>query len=615
MIQLDQRQSRAATTLDKSVFVTAGPGSGKTRVLISRITNLVKDHGASPMEILAFTFTRAAAKQMRERLNEVFSESVVKQMWIMTIHSFCSRVLRQWGEMVGLQENFTVYDERDQMDIIRSVQKDLSIKTKPETLLREIGRGKVHKNREVAFKEFNLRLKQNNATTFNGLMELCIRLFAQHPQSAEYYAQRFRYVHVDEMNDTSEEDYAIISAMAQAHQNLFAVGDIDQTIFSFRGAEIQNIERLRTMFANHEEVVLDTTYRCPHPVVRACNTSICNNKFNFSGKILSSVKGGDPISLTKYGTDQEEADGILAKIKSLLDGGRSPGEIAVLCRSHQVEQGIAGVVESANIPVVIAGTKLKFLDLDEVRAFHNILKVAQNPLDTLPMERIMSMPHTGVKRSDMARVRVVARDGDVSILEAAILHFRDKPVEEMEWLQRIADISRSKIFSAQVSATADWLNDVYMLQGLVTRTGNIGKLLEFINAWMIETPDEHSVANYLGYLNEITAQDDLTEDKDAVRFMTIHGSKGLEFPIVFIPGLENMSFPMNRKADDPADGNLEEERRVFYVGMSRTEELLFLSHVDKRFFRGKDRDMQRSVFLDEIMDCVDTPSLTPQPTP
>jgi DNA helicase-2/ATP-dependent DNA helicase PcrA len=610
MITLDPKQKRAVESVDKSTFVTAGPGSGKTRVLVSRIINLVNNHGASPTEILAFTFTRAAAKQMRERLTEVLGEQRVKQMWIMTIHSFCSRVLRQWGECVGLKEGFTVYDDRDQLDIIRAVQKDLGVKTKPETLKREIDKGKVHKNREVAAKEFWLRLEQNNATTFSGLMERCIELFARHPEAVEYYARRFWYVHVDEMNDTSEEDYAIISAMAGHHKNLFAVGDIDQTIFSFRGAEIKNIERLKILFANHEDILLDTTYRCPHPVARACNTSIDHNSYNKSGKVLSSVKDGVPITLTPYETDQEEADGILEKVKTLLSNGAGPGEIAVLCRTHQIEQNIAGILESADIPVVIAGTKLKFLDLDEVRAFHNILKVAQNPLDTLPMQRLMAMPQVAVKRSDMARIRVIARDSNMSILKATLLHFQDHQEEDIEWLRTVAQIAKSS-FKQQVSLTYDWLNGSYEEQGLVTRVANLKQLLSFIQAWMAETPDEHTVSNYLQYLNEITSQDDITEEDDAVRFMTVHGSKGLEFPFVFLPGLENMHFPLNRKADDPEDGNLEEERRLFYVGMSRTEEELFLSYAARRFYRGKDRDMQRSVFLDEIEDCVDTP-LTPQ---
>jgi DNA helicase-2/ATP-dependent DNA helicase PcrA len=606
MITLDPKQAMAVNSVDKSTFVTAGPGSGKTRVLVSRIINLVNNHGASPTEILAFTFTRAAAKEMRERLTEALGEARSRQMWIMTIHSFCARVLRQWGERVGLKDNFTIYDSRDQLDIIRAVQKELGVKTKPETLLREIDRGSVPDSRILAYQEFNLRLRQNNATTFRGLLDKCIHLFAHFPDAAEYYARQFLYVHVDEMNDTSEEDYAIISAMASHHKNLFAVGDIDQTIFSFRGAEIENIERLRTMFPEHEEVVLDTTYRCPHSVVKACNISICNNKFNYSGKILSALKDGPGVVLDSYETEEQEAEGILAHVKSAIASGREHSDIAILCRTHKVEEHIAAVLQAAKIPVVVAGTKLKFLDLDEVRAFHTILKVAQNPLDTLPMERIMSMPHTGMKRSDMARIRVIAREMDVSILQAALHHFKEKPDQEIDWLKRIAVIAKAE-FKQQVPETHLWLREVYKEQGLTTRVSNLDKLISFIQAWVGETPDVVNVQNYLQYINEITSQDDLADEEDAVRMMTVHGSKGLEFPVVFMPGLENLHFPLNRKGDDPEDGNLEEERRLFYVGMSRTQDQLILSHAAKRFFRGKDRDMKRSVFLNEIAECLDTP--------
>jgi len=599
MVTLDQQQQEAVDTIT-SCFVTAGPGSGKTRVLVSRIINLVENHGASPKEILAFTFTKAAAKEMRTRLTEALGETVASQLWITTIHAFCVRVLYTWYFKAGLKENFSVYDDRDLMDIIKAVHQDLHIKTKPKTFLNEFHRGTVPESRARVLREVMIRLRKNNAVTYDMLLSKTIELFTKHPESVKYYANMFRYVHLDEMNDTSQEDYSIAKMVADQHKNVFAVGDIDQTIFGFRGAEIRNIERLKMAFPKHKDVILNTTYRCPTVVADACNRLIANNVYNRSAKTLVSTKTDGNLAIRVFDDEDEEAAGIATKIKGLSAKGVPFKDIAVLCRTHAVESHIAQNLSSQHIPVVIAGTRLKFLDLEEVRLFHSLLKLARNPLDELPFEQVMRMPHLGLSRSKIATIKARAASANITLLESTLLYYRERTLKDTQWLLDIKKLHDAS-FEDQVLIAHKWLDDVYEAEGLESRCKSLWDLLYFIGEWRAGSTDEITLENYLEHLHEVTSQDDIHEDEDSVRMMTVHASKGLEFPVVFIPALENLMFPLNNMADTDEKRDLvEEERRLLYVGMSRSMGDLVLSHVRKRLYRGKDRMMERSVFLEEL---------------
>jgi DNA helicase-2/ATP-dependent DNA helicase PcrA len=404
------------------------------------------------------------------------------------------------------------------------------------------------------------------------------------------------------MNDTSEQDYAIAKIVADQHKNVFAVGDIDQTIFSFRGAEIRNIERLKMAFPDHLDVVLNTTYRCPAVIANACNRLISNNQYNVSGKVLTSTKTEGCVEVDEYGTEDDEAVGIASLIKAMHTGGVPFEHIAILCRTHAVGAHIAQNLTSQNIPVVIAGTKLKFLDLEEIRMFHSLLKVAQNPLDSLPFERVMRMTHLGIRRSKVAAIKAQAAAMNIPIIEAALHSYRDSPEDDRQWLLDIKTLYDAD-FKDQVQIAHKWLDDVYRTEGLATRRVSLKELLGFIENWRLSTTQEVTLENYLAHLHEVTSQDDIHDDEESVRLMTLHASKGLEFPVVFIPALENLIFPLNNLADTSEKIEMiEEERRLMYVGMSRSMDTLRLSHVRNRVYRGQDRQMTRSIFLEEISE-------------
>lgn len=595
-MKLNAEQQKAVDCIDKSLFVTAGPGSGKTRVLTQRIVNLVAN-GASPTEILALTFTKNAARQMRERLEADLGEAVANKLTITTIHGFCMRVLGSWGHLVSIKDGFSVYDDQDQLDIITTVQADLGIKTKPKTLLREINTGKAHPNRVLAMQEFYYRLKQNNAINFRGLLDKAIYILSNHADALDHYAHRYRYVHLDEMNDTSDEDYALVRMLASKHKNLMAVGDLDQCIYTFRGSNVQNIQHLMIDFPDHEEVVLSRSYRCTVPVCEACNDLIAKN-LTSTGKKLVSDKKGHPIALREYDTEDEEARAIAKTVKVQVENGAEYQDFAILCRVHAVEDGILSALNSQDIPVSVAGTMLRFLDLGEVRTFHHYLMLLANARDDFAFEKVMNTPNRNIRNSTKAKIRAIARQGDISMLEAALIHYSKEP-NKGDWLVQLREMSKMD-FPKMIRCVYDILYDWYDGQGLTTRAENLTRLLAFINTWTADAPDIISTENYLSYVGGVNQQDDVTTDENTVKLMTVHASKGLEFPIVIMPACENLIFPMNNKADTPEKiEGLEEERRLFYVGMSRSKMNLIVTHARRRVFRGKDRDMEPSVFIGE----------------
>ncbi len=593
---LNAEQKKAAETLERSVFVNAGPGSGKTRTLSARIVNLIKS-GASPTEIVAFTFTRNAAAEMCDRIMDALGEATARKIWITTIHGFCAKVLASWGWKVGLKDNFSIYDDRDQLDIIRSVQKDLTITTKPETFLREINRGNINPKRVVAFAEFAYRLRQNNATNYRGLLQKVIHIFTNHSDVLDHYSNRFRYVHLDEMSDTSDMDYSIIKLACSKHKNLFACGDINQCIYTFRGSHLQNIDRLKLDITDHDEIYLDRTYRCTVPVIDACNKIIAHNE---APRTLTSQKVGPPVTVTGYIDEDAEAQGVAQSIVAMKEAQeRVYSDFAVLCRTHAIASGIASALKSEDVPISVAGTTVSFLDLEEVHLFHSYLKAIDNPRDNHSFDKVMHYPPKGISRSDFARISSIARQSDVSLLEATLAHLREAPEEKRQWIAGFAQLSKLD-FAGQVRGVFLVLHAWYEQQGLTTRCANLKKVLEFVSEWQDSTTDELILQNYLSHLTEINSQYDIREEEDSVKIMTVHSAKGLEFPVVIMPGAENLTFPFNNKADTVERRQaLQEERRLFYVGMSRSMQSLHITYSGKRIVRGRDRDLDPSIFITE----------------
>jgi DNA helicase-2/ATP-dependent DNA helicase PcrA len=484
----------------------------------------------------------------------------------------------------------------------------MGVKTKPETLLKEINRGNVDPKRMDANEEFQWRMRRNNAINYIGLLDRAIYMLTEFDDVREHYAHKFRYVHLDEMNDTSRRDYSIAKLVAGEHKNFFAVGDLSQTIYTFRGSDRRSIEYLKADFPNHEEFRLSISYRCTEEIIACCNNLLPENN-------MTALKNGDAVEAIGYEDEDAEALGIAKGIRDLVSSGMwSYGDFAILCRMHSIAETM--VLAMREIPYTRAGSKRELLNEEEVRVFHDYLRVLHNGQDDPSFQRIMNVPRREIRRVTMARIVSQAREAGISILESTLIHFQDSPDEEKQWLVDLREMSKED-FPTQCRSIYTMLKDWYGGQGLKTRVLYLDLLLIKIAEWQNTTPYEITTENYLHYLTEVTSQDDVAEEeeKDTVKILTVHTAKGLEFPVVVVPGCENMVFPMNRRAETEAQkASLDEERRLFYVALSRAKELARFTFSKRRLMRGKDRDQKPSVFLEEAGIPIEMVSGSPRAT-
>jgi DNA helicase-2/ATP-dependent DNA helicase PcrA len=590
-MNLNPKQREAVETIDGPVLVVSAPGSGKTRVVTERIKNILRN-GASPADILAIAFTNSAAREMKDRLVKDLGETANK-LTICTFHKLAIKIIRTYGHLLGYRPDFTIYDENDQLDIVRVVMKDMGLKKpKADRVLRNL--------REIKYKdifmEYRDRLKAANAFDFDMLIEVSLVLLQNFKQVKEDLSYRYRYISIDEFQDINRLQYLMAKVLSSRWKNICAVGDPSQNIFTFQGADIQYILNLNNVYPGLRTVTNDTTFRCPSNVLHHADVLVRHNK----NRLITNPTTSNPegvIQIVPLQDSFEEAAWIANKCKELHDNGLAYREMAVLYRLHRLREEIQACLRAQKIPTVVCGRTKHFFQEPVIKEFHFYLRVLNNFYDDLSFKNIVNVPPRGINWRHIAKIEIFARAADMSIVGGAIQYFKNQNMDA-SWLEEIVSW-KDLTFIDQVGRVRDTLQKHYDSQDLLTRCDQLQALQEFINNWRRQNID-CGLKEYLEDISELSAQDDIVseDDEDAVQLMTIHTAKGLEFPAVFVPGLEEGTFPVLRASI--TDEEIEEERRLFYVAITRTEQMLYLTYARKREYWGREKEMDPSRFLSEM---------------
>jgi DNA helicase-2/ATP-dependent DNA helicase PcrA len=617
---LNPAQVDAVTHGDGPLLVLAGAGSGKTRVLTHRIAHLIRDEGVSPFSILAITFTNKAADEMKQRVAGLVGP-VASKMWVSTFHAACVRILRREAPRLGYPSSFTIYDQADSVRLVGYVLRDLDIDPKrfpPRSVHavisaaknRGIGVDQYEQNASnpferryaEAFREYQARLRKAGAMDFDDLLGVTVEIFEQFPEALEHYQRRFSHILVDEYQDTNPVQNELVLLLAATHRNVCIVGDNDQSVYSFRGADVSNIVEFETAFPDVSVVLLEQNYRSTQTVLDAANAVIANNIARKPKELWTDQGPGDLIQRFHADDEGDEAQWVVGRMSALHDQGYRWGDFAVFYRTNAQSRVLEEALTRSGIAYkVIGGTR--FYDRREIKDAVAYLKAVINPADEVAVKRVLNVPKRGVGDASVSRLDAWAASQGVTFAEA---------------LHRVADagvggraVKGNELFLAFVAA-ADAVRDdgpARMLEVLLERSGYIAELraehtieaegrvenlAELVGAAReVEDPSE-----FLEQISLVADTDELDPDESQVVLMTLHSAKGLEFPVVFIIGMEDGVFPHIRSLTEPDE--LEEERRLAYVGITRARELLHVSHAWARTLFGATQYNPPSRFLEEI---------------
>jgi DNA helicase-2/ATP-dependent DNA helicase PcrA len=626
---LNPVQSDAVTHADGPLLVVAGAGSGKTRVLTHRIAHLIRDQGVSPFEILAITFTNKAADEMKSRVAALVGP-VAEKMWVSTFHSACVRILRRDADKLGFPRNFTIYDQADANRLTGYVIRDLGLDTKrfpsrsvhasisaakndgldAEAYAQRAGNLFERKIAEV-FTEYQSRLLRAGSMDFDDLLGQALRLLREHPDVLQHYQRRFKHILVDEYQDTNRVQNELVLLLAADHRNVAVVGDQDQSIYAFRGADMRNIVEFEDAFPDTTVVLLEQNYRSTQTILDAANAVIANNVGRKPKELWTDHGTGDPI--VRYHADDEvdEAQWITREIARLHDrdevqgpdgGDLRWGDVAVFYRTNAQSRVLEEQLMRADIPYkVVGGTR--FYDRKEVKDAIAYLRAVVNPVDEVSIKRVLNEPKRGVGATSVGRLDAYATARNLSFIDA---------------LRRADDAGVGGSAIRGIQAFLTLLDDVSdlaaagpgpLLEQLLERSGYLDQLeaertieaegrLENLAELVGAASEAETVAEFLEQISLVADTDDLDDDTTSVVLMTLHSAKGLEFPVVFLIGLEDGVFPHLRSLTEP--DQLEEERRLAYVGITRARRRLYLTHAWSRTLFGGTQYNPPSRFLDEI---------------
>jgi DNA helicase-2/ATP-dependent DNA helicase PcrA len=639
-----QREAVAAT--EGPVLVVAGAGSGKTRVLTFRIAHLIRDLQVAPDSILAITFTNKAANEMRERVAHLIG-GVVKSMWVSTFHSSCVRILRREAARLGYRSGFTIYDDADSLRLLRMVTRDLDLDSKrfPEKAMKAVisnaknelidyesfadqGDGFYHEQVADIYRLYQQRLVEASAMDFDDLLMVTVELFAAFPEVLQHYQQRFRYVLVDEYQDTNRAQYMLVKQLTAVHRNLCVVGDSDQSIYKFRGADIRNIRDFEVDYPDARVIVLDQNYRSTETILEAANSVISNNTKRTPKHLWSDRGVGVPITRFEAEDEHDEAGFIVDEIERLQGEGFNLADMAVFYRTNAMSRVIEEVFVRRGVPYSVVGS-VKFYDRKEVKDAVAYLKMLVNPSDEVSVKRIINEPRRGIGNTTVAHIDRFTQSRGISFFaglgrvdEIPQLNTRaQKTVLEFTGL---VDLLRQKAEEGGVEAAAQAvLDDTGMVAGYesertIEAMGRVENLRELVGvAAEFESSNEGAIIGDEPYdtldnirrlevFLEATALvsdiDEWDEGAGAVTLMTLHTAKGLEFPVVFIVGMEDGVFPHMRSLGDPDE--LEEERRLAYVGITRAQDKLYLTSAWNRMLFGGSSYNPPSRFLQEVPEAL-----------
>lgn len=629
---LNNKQQEAVFLTEGPLLILAGAGSGKTRVLTHRIAYLIEEKSVNPWNILAITFTNKAAGEMRERVDNLIGFGA-ESVWVSTFHSMCVRILRRYADRIGYTNSFTIYDTDDQKTVMKEVCKKLQIDTKnlkekailgkisackdeligAEQFLKETQNDFGMKKIAMAYSEYQKQLKSNNAMDFDDLIFKTVELFRMNPDVLESYQERFKYIMVDEYQDTNTAQFKLISLLAGKYRNLCVVGDDDQSIYGFRGANINNILDFEKIFNDAHVIKLEQNYRSTQNILDAANQVISNNYGRKSKTLWTDNGEGEKINFTAYNTGFDEANGIVSDIKTKVEERKYDyRDIAILYRTNAQSRALEEKFVQNNIPYRVFGG-VNFYARKEIKDILAYLKTIDNATDDVAVKRIINVPKRGIGQTTIDRVSIYADENEISfydaLRDARNISTISKGASKIEPFTNMIQMLRSK---ASVYSVTELVEDVVEDTGYIQylkdtetedeveqRVENINELITKAKNYD-DTAEEPTLSGFLEEVALVADIDNLDENTNRVVLMTLHSAKGLEYPVVYLAGLEDGLFPsyMTITSEDP--NALEEERRLAYVGITRAMKELNLSAAKQRMIRGETQYNKVSRFVKEI---------------
>ena len=627
---MNSEQSEAVRTTEGPLLIMAGAGSGKTRVLTHRIAYLLDEKDVSPYNILAITFTNKAAKEMKARVEHLVGEEA-QVIWMSTFHSMCVRILRRDADRIGIERNFTIIDPTDQKSVIKDVLKSENIDSKrfePRMFIGAISNLKNElKTPEDAQKEANdfhsqmvatvykgyqRQLSRNEALDFDDLIMTTINLFERVPETLEYYQNKFQYIHVDEYQDTNKAQYTLVKLLANKFKNLCVVGDSDQSIYGWRGADIQNILSFEEDYPEAKTIFLEQNYRSTKNILNAANEVIKHNSERKPKGLWTANSGGDKIQYYEAMTERDEAEYVVKEIMKHQRSGKKYSEMAILYRTYAQSRVLEETFMKSNIPYTMVGGQ-KFYDRKEIKDLLSYLRVIANSNDDISLQRIINVPKRGIGPSSVEKIQTYALQNNISMFDALaevdFIGLSKKVTQEcISFYEMIQNLIKEQEFLEiseivdevlQKSGYRDMLDREQSIESR-SRLENLDEFMSVPKDYEENTPlEEQSLINFLTDLS-LVADIDEADTQNGVTLMTMHSAKGLEFPIVFIMGMEESLFPHIRAIKSEDDHEMEEERRICYVAITRAEELLYITNATTRMLFGRSQSNMPSRFLKEI---------------
>lgn len=625
---LNEMQQLAVETTEGPLLILAGAGSGKTTVLVNRVQHIVESGLAQPWQVLAITFTNKAAGEIRERLERAIG-SEANSIWAFTFHSCCARILRRFGERLGYSSHFTIYDTDDQKRVMKHCQKSLGLTDKiihHKSILSEISSAKDslidaeeyksmsandYRKAKIAdcYELYQKELLKSDAMDFDDIIFNTVKLLEENDDVRELYQKQFKYVMVDEYQDTSHAQYILVSLLAGGYKNICVVGDDDQSIYRFRGATIENILSFEQQYKNAKVIRLEQNYRSTQNILDGANAIIANNK-NRKGKSLwTSAGAGEKIILNTVNSERDESDFIVDEIMKNVAHGKKMSDHAILYRMNAQSRNLEITLTKSGIPHKIIGGN-RFFDRKEIKDIVSYFAVINNPADNVRFQRIINVPKRGIGETMFANVLEIAMGLGISAFE--VCERSDEFQKTLRSAQKLMGfVGMIKHFQALLEegmSLSDLLQEVldetkyfdYLDEDPETaedRKNNISELSSMFIKYQ-EEDEEFDLSSFLEDVALVSDIDSYNETDDAVVLMTLHSAKGLEFPIVFIPGMEEGIFPGNQSIY--SDEDLEEERRLAYVGVTRAKEKLYLINARQRMLYGTTNRNMASRFIREI---------------
>lgn len=631
---LNPQQKEAVETTEGPLLVVAGAGSGKTSVLTRRIAYLVEEQNVAPWNILAITFTNKAANEMREREQKLLGPAA-ESIWMSTFHALCVRILRRDADKINYSRNFSIADSAEQLTLVKHIQKDLNINPKiydPRGVLSAISNAKnalltpedfdsqanspFEKTTVKIYREYQRRLARDQIMDFDDLIMQTLVLFKKDPTCLHYYQNKFKYILVDEYQDTNEAQYELCRLLAKQYKNICVVGDADQSIYGWRGANMENIMNFEHDYqdADVKTVKLEQNYRSTGHILAAANSVIKNNRNRKAKNLWTDAGDGEKVDYYRAQSGEDEAHFIIGKIQEeVRDQGRNYKDFAILYRTNSQSRTIEESFVKANIPYQIVGGH-KFYDRKEIKDIMAYLKLVANPADTMSFNRIVNTPKRGIGAATVDKLLAFADEHHYSIIEAMdnvelstiatrtahkLKDFALKLYDAIAYAQEHTVTGLTEKILADFGYT-DALHNEHTIEA-DTRLENLDEFMSvtknFDEKYEPEEDDAVALNDFLAEVSLLSDQDDI-EDDNKVALMTLHAAKGLEFPVVFLIGMEEGIFPLSRSLMD--DGQIEEERRLAYVGITRAREELYLTNAFYRMMYGKSQTNMPSRFLEEI---------------